>query len=81
MRLQSEQSKAELARQKAARRPTKRVRVNRALRNNVRAHRVQLPERRHSDSALEWKLVHKSKRGERKNRARAQEYKDGEELE
>ena len=67
----AEQEKAELVRQKGARRPTERVRVNRAPRNDVRAHRVQLPEGRQSDSDSEWKLVRKSKRGERKNIALA----------
>ena len=54
----AEQKKAQLARQKAARKPTERVRVDRALRMDVRADRVQLPERRQSDSeSVESKRV------------------------
>ena len=46
----AEQKKAELARQKAARKPTE----------DVRADRVQLPYSRQSDSEYDWELVRKS---------------------
>ena len=42
--VRAEEKKAELARQKPVRKPTERVRVNRALRKDVRADHVQLPE-------------------------------------
>ena len=60
----AEQKNAELARQKAARKPTERVRVNRALRKDVRADRVQLPEGRQSDSESDSELVHRSWRSD-----------------
>ena len=76
----AEQKKAELARQKAARKPTERVRVNRALRKDVRADHVQLPESRQSDSDSDWELVRlKSRRSDRKERARVRDHKDTEE--
>ena len=75
----ADQKKPELARQKAARKPTERMRVNRALRKDVRADHVQLPESRQSVSESDWELVRKSRRSKRKERARVREYKDTEE--
>ena len=75
----AEQKKGELARQKAVRKPTERVRVNRTLRKDVRADHVQLPESRQFDSESDWELVRKSRRSDRKERVRARDHKDTEE--
>ena len=53
--------------------------MNRTLRKDVRANHVQLPESRRSDSESDWELVHKSRRSERKEKARVRDYKDTEE--
>ena len=70
---------AELARKKSARKSPERVRVKRTPRMDVRAGHERVVGQQRDDSESGWELGRKSKRKEKKDKARARVYRDTEE--